>query len=133
MRPSRAFSCAGWSRWHHYECMEETLERDIRRAARKGVPVGIIMFDIDHFKNINDTFGHEAGDALLQELGNFLSTQFRQEDIVCRTGGEEFTVILPEADAEQPEIGRSMFAGKPSSSPCSIAAPRWEGSPCRWG
>ncbi len=81
--------------------MEETLGRDLRRAARKAVPVGVIMFDIDHFKNINDTFGHDAGDTLLRELGNFLTTQFRQEDIVCRTGGEEFTVILPECSVEQ--------------------------------
>jgi diguanylate cyclase (GGDEF)-like protein len=77
--------------------LEETLERETQRAARRGLPLGIIMLDIDHFKNFNDTFGHAAGDALLRELGTFLRLHVRQEDIPCRYGGEEFTLILPEA------------------------------------
>ncbi|MBI2833872.1 MAG: PAS domain S-box protein [Acidobacteria bacterium] len=77
--------------------MEESLEREMRRAARGRHPVGIIMLDLDHFKPFNDSFGHEAGDTLLREVGSVLQRSIRGEDIACRYGGEEFTLILPEA------------------------------------
>jgi diguanylate cyclase (GGDEF)-like protein len=80
--------------------MEETLERELHRAARKGVPVGIIMADLDHFKRFNDTFGHLAGDALLRMFGELLASRIRSEDVACRYGGEEFALILPEASLE---------------------------------
>ncbi len=78
--------------------MEESLAREIPRAQRKNMPVGIIMLDIDHFKVFNDTNGHEAGDMVLREMGAVLQNQIRGEDIVCRYGGEEFIIILPEAN-----------------------------------
>jgi diguanylate cyclase (GGDEF)-like protein/PAS domain S-box-containing protein len=77
--------------------MEESLDRELRRAARNEHPLGIIMLDIDHFKEVNDNFGHEAGDAVLRALGAFLAKRIRGEDIACRFGGEEFMLILPEA------------------------------------
>ncbi len=80
--------------------LEETLQREVRRAARNQRPVGIIMIDIDHFKHINDTFGHTAGDVLLSEIGSFLRSNVRGEDIACRFGGEEFVLIMPEATRE---------------------------------
>jgi diguanylate cyclase (GGDEF)-like protein/PAS domain S-box-containing protein len=80
--------------------MEETLERELHRAARHKNPLGVLMVDIDYFKRFNDTFGHEIGDALLQELGAFLRANVRSEDVPCRYGGEEFIVILPEASLE---------------------------------
>ena len=80
--------------------LEETLEREIRRAARGERPVAIIMLDLDHFKRFNDNFGHDGGDALLRELGTFLWTHIRQEDIACRYGGEEFTLVLPDSSLE---------------------------------
>jgi diguanylate cyclase (GGDEF)-like protein/PAS domain S-box-containing protein len=78
--------------------MEETLEREVRRAARAEQSLGIIMLDLDHFKKFNDTYGHDAGDAVLRETGTFLFKNVRAEDFVCRFGGEEFVVILPTAD-----------------------------------
>jgi diguanylate cyclase (GGDEF)-like protein/PAS domain S-box-containing protein len=78
--------------------MEETLAREVRRAARAQQSLGIIMLDLDHFKNFNDTYGHDAGDAVLRETGAFLFKNIRAEDFVCRFGGEEFVVILPTAD-----------------------------------
>jgi diguanylate cyclase (GGDEF)-like protein len=78
--------------------LEEAIGREEHRARRKGMSVGIVMCDLDHFKHFNDTFGHDAGDAVLREVGEFLNTHFREEDIVCRFGGEEFTVILPGSD-----------------------------------
>ncbi len=76
--------------------MEESLELEIKRAARNQRPLGMIMIDLDHFKYFNDNFGHEAGDLLLKELGTLLRGNIRGEDIACRYGGEEFTLILPE-------------------------------------
>jgi diguanylate cyclase (GGDEF)-like protein len=80
--------------------MEESLERELRRAERRGHPVGVIMIDLDHFNHFNNTFGHQAGDALLQAFGELLRTRVRSEDIACRYGGEEFTLIMPEAPPE---------------------------------
>lgn len=80
--------------------VEETLARELRRAERMQRSLGVIMFDIDHFKDFNDTFGHDAGDALLRALGTMLREGIRGEDIPCRYGGEEFVLILPEATLE---------------------------------
>lgn len=76
----------------------EMLEREIRRAARAEQPLGILMLDLDHFKKFNDTYGHDAGDAVLRETASFLVRSIRAEDFVCRYGGEEFVVVLPTAD-----------------------------------
>lgn len=77
--------------------LEETLEREIRRAERSRQPLSMIMLDLDHFKQFNDTFGHSAGDALLREMGTLVRGGLRAGDIACRFGGEEFVLILPEA------------------------------------
>jgi diguanylate cyclase (GGDEF)-like protein len=80
--------------------MEESISREYSRAQRAGVPLGIIMFDLDHFKQLNDSYGHDAGDAVLRDLGKLLQERVRDTDIACRYGGEEFTVILPGADVD---------------------------------
>ncbi|MFZ6027982.1 MAG: sensor domain-containing diguanylate cyclase [Chloroflexota bacterium] len=80
--------------------MEETLEREIRRAIRYDRPLGVIMLDIDYFKTFNDTFSYAAGDTLLRELGNTLKTNLRADDVTCRYGGEEFILILPESSLD---------------------------------
>lgn len=92
--------------------MEESLERELHRSARKQQSLGIIMLDVDHFKHFNDTFGHEAGDAVLRELGMFLQNHIRSSDVACRYGGEELMLILPETSlsvvqqrAEQIRVG----------------------------
>lgn len=79
--------------------LEESLEREINRAGRAGRPLSLIMLDIDFFKKFNDTHGHDAGDAVLREVATMLASHLRKADIACRYGGEEFTLILPEADA----------------------------------
>jgi diguanylate cyclase (GGDEF)-like protein len=83
--------------------MEESMELELRRAERQGKQVGVIMVDIDHFKPFNDTYGHEAGDALLREMGAFLQRHIRGNDIACRYGGEEFTLILRDISLEMIE------------------------------
>jgi diguanylate cyclase (GGDEF)-like protein/PAS domain S-box-containing protein len=80
--------------------MEESLERELRRAERNSQSVALLMLDIDHFKDFNDTYGHQAGDTLLRALGDFLSQRTRGQDVACRYGGEEFAVILSGASLE---------------------------------
>ena len=75
--------------------MAECLEKEVRRAEHQQQSLGIIMLDVDHFKSFNDTFGHEAGDLVLRELGRFLQKQIRHSDIACRYGGEELILIIP--------------------------------------
>jgi len=80
--------------------MEETLERELRRAERNHRPLSIVMLDLDRFKGFNDTFGHDTGDVVLSEFGRLLRSSVRGADVVCRYGGEEFVLILPDATAE---------------------------------
>jgi len=80
--------------------MEESLERELGRAARNNLPVSMIMMDIDHFKRFNDSFGHQAGEALLRALGEFLNHRTRGQDVACRYGGEELALILAGASVE---------------------------------
>ncbi len=78
----------------------EAHERELQRAVRYGRPLSILLFDIDHFKNINDRFGHVAGDSLLKQLANAVREKLRAHDILARVGGEEFGVLLPEVEKE---------------------------------
>lgn len=80
--------------------MEETLEREIVRASRKQIPLGVIMLDVDNFKRFNDTYGHAAGDAILRELGSLLLGHIREDDIACRYGSDEFIIVMPDASDE---------------------------------
>jgi diguanylate cyclase (GGDEF)-like protein len=80
--------------------MEETLQREIYRAARKQNQVGVVMADIDHFKTFNDLHGHAAGDLVLMELAGLLKARMREADIPCRYGGEEFTLVFTESSLE---------------------------------
>jgi len=86
--------------------MEETLERELRRAERSQGPLGVVMLDLDQFKLFNDTYGHGAGDLLLRELSALLKAQIRGADIASRYGGEEFALILP---AVPPDIVRQRL------------------------
>lgn len=78
--------------------LEETLEIELARAARTNGPLSVVMCDVDHFKRFNDTFGHDAGDALLRAIGALIQTHFRDGDVACRYGGEEFAIVAPGAD-----------------------------------
>jgi diguanylate cyclase (GGDEF)-like protein/PAS domain S-box-containing protein len=80
--------------------LEETLDRELSRAGRENYPVCIIMIDLDHFKKVNDTYGHEAGDLVLKAIADTLSEQSRRGDFACRYGGEEFVIAMPNITME---------------------------------
>lgn len=85
------------NRRHFYELAEQ----EVSRAKRYGTPLAALMLDIDHFKKINDSYGHPVGDKVLQKLGEICRNTLRENDIVGRVGGEEFAILLPEAEAER--------------------------------
>ena len=76
--------------------LEETLDQELAKADRKAYPVSLLMMDIDHFKYINDTYGHKAGDQALQSLADLIRSHIRRSDIACRFGGDEFVIVMPE-------------------------------------
>ncbi len=80
--------------------MEAALDSELRRAARQGTSVAILMLDIDHFTQFNDTYGHQAGDQVLHYVARTMIASVRTEDLVCRYGGEEFVIILPEINVD---------------------------------
>ena len=84
--------------------LEESLERELQLAGRKKQSIAVLFLDLDHFKRFNDTFGHAAGDMVLQSLADLLRSFFRATDICCRYGGEEFAIILPESSSQDAAI-----------------------------
>ena len=92
--------------------LEEMLQREIRRAGRAEQSLGILMLDLDHFKAFNDTYGHDAGDAVLRETASFVAGSVRAEDTVCRFGGEEFVVILPTANLDGARVRAESIRSK---------------------
>ena len=80
--------------------MDESLETEVLRATRNSRPLSLLLIDIDHFKRFNDTFGHDAGDHVLQSLADLLRKFFRASDVCCRHGGEEFAIILPDSSLQ---------------------------------
>ncbi|MDZ7759491.1 MAG: sensor domain-containing diguanylate cyclase [Desulfovermiculus sp.] len=82
----------------------ECLDYECKQVERLHNSMTLIMFDIDHFKRINDTYGHEAGDLVLQSLAAIVSAQLREVDILCRWGGEEFLILAPDTDAQNAQV-----------------------------
>jgi len=89
---SRTDPLTGLYNWRH---LVSELDREMERTRRTGLPTGLIMFDLDHFKAVNDAYGHQVGDAVLRWVSRLVRENIRRLDIPCRYGGEEVVLILP--------------------------------------
>ena len=92
--------------------LEEALARELSRAEREMESLGILMLDLDHFKEFNDAYGHDAGDDILRTLGAFLTRRIRVTDVACRYGGEEFTLLLPGMSLEDTAARAEKIRGE---------------------
>lgn len=90
----------GLTQVYNKRYLTDVLGREASRAKRYARPLSLIMFDIDHFKNVNDAYGHVAGDYVLKQLAGAVSKRIRREDTLARYGGEEFAIVLPELDID---------------------------------
>ncbi|NNC78305.1 MAG: sensor domain-containing diguanylate cyclase [Woeseiaceae bacterium] len=89
--------------WHNRRYLQVRMNEELARASRDRENLVCLMLDVDHFKRVNDTWGHAAGDAVLQELAHRIETQVRASDVAARYGGEEFVVLLPDTDTSDAE------------------------------
>ena len=90
----------GLTQLHNQRYLNDFLERELARSTRHARPLSVLMIDLDHFKGVNDTFGHLCGDQVLRELSDRVRPQVRREDLFARAGGEEFVMALVEAPIE---------------------------------
>jgi diguanylate cyclase (GGDEF)-like protein len=104
----RLMTTDGLTQLHNRRYFDEMLDREVARAKRYKRTFSLLVFDIDHFKRINDQFGHLAGDAILRQLGAVLLGRLRVNDVLARVGGEEFALITPEVGLD----GATELAGK---------------------
>jgi len=104
----RLMTTDGLTQLHNKRYFDEMIDREVARAKRYKRSFSLLVFDVDHFKNINDRFGHLAGDAILRQLGAVLLGRLRVNDVLARIGGEEFALITPEVGLD----GATELAGK---------------------
>jgi diguanylate cyclase (GGDEF)-like protein len=114
----RLMTFDGLTQIHNKRSFETSIEREISRSHRYRRPLSLLLFDIDHFKLINDKFGHLAGDAVLRQLAALVSANIRREDILARVGGEEFALIVPELTLEQARLCGEKLRTIVERTPC---------------
>ena len=114
----RLMTFDGLTEIHNKRSFETVIEREVSRAHRYRRPLSLLLFDIDHFKRINDACGHLAGDAVLRQLAALVSANIRREDIVARVGGEEFALVVPEIALEQARAVGEKLRALIERTPC---------------
>lgn len=105
---------------YNYRFFEQQLFRLFERAQEAGEPISLLIVDLDHFKRVNDTYGHEAGNQVLQTVAQLLKENVRPQDIVCRYGGEEFTILFPQTDHHEARIVGEQIRRKMEETPIVV-------------
>jgi diguanylate cyclase (GGDEF)-like protein len=116
----RLMTFDGLTQIHNKRSFENSLEREVSRSHRYKRELSLVLFDIDHFKRINDTRGHLAGDAVLRQMAALVSGNIRREDIYARVGGEEFALITPEIQLEGARMVAEKLRGLVERTPCKF-------------
>ena len=116
----RLMTFDGLTQVHNKRSFENQIEREVARSQRYKRPLSLVLFDIDHFKKINDTHGHLAGDAVLRQLASLITGNVRREDIVARVGGEEFALLLPEIGLEGGKMVAEKLRAIVARTPCKF-------------
>ncbi|MEV8507445.1 diguanylate cyclase [Actinoplanes sp. NPDC051475] len=111
----------------NYRCLRESLRREVERASRFGRTLTVLVLDLDHFKDVNDTYGHAAGDTVLGEFARRVRVGLREVDVAFRQGGEEFVVLLPETDAYGGIVVAERLGAAVREIPVPVDARRQEG------
>ena len=106
--------------WHNRRYLTVRLGEELARAKRDRYSVVCLMLDVDHFKNVNDTWGHAAGDAVLRELAQRIESQVRASDVAARYGGEEFVVLLPNTEIDSASLLAERIRGAISVAPFEL-------------
>ena len=114
----RLMTFDGLTQIHNKRSFETVVEREVSRAHRYRRPLSLMLFDIDHFKRVNDACGHLAGDAVLRQLASLVSANIRREDILARVGGEEFALIVPEIALEPARAVAGKLRALVERTPC---------------
>jgi diguanylate cyclase len=108
---------------------DEQLDRELAQAQRSGRPVSVALLDLDDFKRFNDAHGHQAGDRLLVAAAAAWQGQFRDGDVLCRWGGDEFAALLPDcSEGEAREIIARVTSTTPSLQSCAAGVAAWDGT-----
>ena len=104
--------------------LRDQLDRELARAVRARYPVSLIVFDLDNFKEINDTYGHSAGDEALKHVASVLKQPTRRSSTICRYGGDEFCIVVPECGAEEAQLVADRLRSEIESSPLRFGEER---------
>jgi diguanylate cyclase (GGDEF)-like protein len=104
--------------------LDESLSRELHRGRRGKSPLCVVMIDLDKFKPFNDTFGHNAGDSLLRQMGHMIRDKLRKSDISCRYGGDEFVLVLPDSSLADTEQRVEQILALAEKLPIQNGAPR---------
>ncbi len=111
--------------WHNRRYLKTRLSEELARARREGQSLVCLMLDVDHFKSINDTFGHAAGDDVLREVAQRIECEVRASDVAARYGGEEFVVLLPNTSTQEATALAERVRKSVSAEPIKLGSDRW--------